>query len=122
VSRDLGISGLECGGDTLPHPVAAVVIGAVYGGRDGGGGILSGVMADLPEPRGLPGLVSWASFPLADVTCGPVQPFNSCTVPHVGRRFLPGLLRGIGPEVLAAASDNDPTNVGTAAAVGAQRC
>lgn len=38
----------------------------------------------------------------------------------MGRRFLPGLLRGIGPEVLAAASDNDPTNVGTAAAVGAQ--
>jgi Mn2+/Fe2+ NRAMP family transporter len=35
-------------------------------------------------------------------------------------RSLPGLLRGIGPEVLAAASDNDPTNVGTAAAVGAQ--
>lgn len=31
-----------------------------------------------------------------------------------------GLLRGLGPEVLAAASDNDPTNVGTAAAVGAQ--
>lgn len=43
-----------------------------------------------------------------------------CSLPHVGRRFLPGLLRGIGPEVLAAASDNDPTNVGTAAAVGAQ--
>lgn len=38
----------------------------------------------------------------------------------MGRPFLPGLLRGIGPEVLAAASDNDPTNVGTAAAVGAQ--
>jgi Mn2+/Fe2+ NRAMP family transporter len=38
----------------------------------------------------------------------------------VGRRLLPGLLRGIGPEVLAAASDNDPTNVGTAVAVGAQ--
>jgi Mn2+/Fe2+ NRAMP family transporter len=38
----------------------------------------------------------------------------------VGRRFLPRFLRGIGPEVLAAASDNDPTNVGTAAAVGAQ--
>jgi Mn2+/Fe2+ NRAMP family transporter len=38
----------------------------------------------------------------------------------VERRFLPGLLRSIGPEVLAAASDNDPTNVGTAAAVGAQ--
>jgi Mn2+/Fe2+ NRAMP family transporter len=36
-----------------------------------------------------------------------------------GARWL-GLLRGIGPEVLAAASDNDPTNVGTAAAVGAQ--
>jgi len=32
----------------------------------------------------------------------------------------PGPLRGIGPELLAAASDNDPTNVGTAAAVGAQ--
>jgi Mn2+/Fe2+ NRAMP family transporter len=29
-------------------------------------------------------------------------------------------LRGTGPEVLAAAADNDPTNVGTAAAVGAQ--
>lgn len=38
----------------------------------------------------------------------------------MGRRFLPGLLTGTGPEVLAAASDNDPTNVGTAAAVGAQ--
>jgi Mn2+/Fe2+ NRAMP family transporter len=32
----------------------------------------------------------------------------------------PGLLRGIGPELVSAASDNDPTNVGTAAAVGAQ--
>ena len=30
------------------------------------------------------------------------------------------LIRSTGPEVLAAASDNDPTNVGTAAAVGAQ--
>jgi len=30
------------------------------------------------------------------------------------------LLRGIGPEAVSAASDNDPTNVGTAAAVGAQ--
>ena len=29
-------------------------------------------------------------------------------------------LRGIGPEVIAGASDNDPTNVGTAAVVGAQ--
>jgi Mn2+/Fe2+ NRAMP family transporter len=33
---------------------------------------------------------------------------------------VPGLLRGIGPELVSAASDNDPTNVGTAAAVGAQ--
>jgi Mn2+/Fe2+ NRAMP family transporter len=33
---------------------------------------------------------------------------------------VPGLLRGIGPEALSAASDNDPTNVGTAVAVGAQ--
>jgi Mn2+/Fe2+ NRAMP family transporter len=32
----------------------------------------------------------------------------------------PGLLRSIGPELVSAASDNDPTNVGTAAAVGAQ--
>jgi Mn2+/Fe2+ NRAMP family transporter len=31
-----------------------------------------------------------------------------------------GLPRGIGPEIVAAASDNDPTNVGTAAAVGAR--
>jgi Mn2+/Fe2+ NRAMP family transporter len=36
-------------------------------------------------------------------------------VPHVR-----GALHGTGPEVVAAASDNDPTNVGTAAAVGAQ--
>ena len=28
-------------------------------------------------------------------------------------------LRGIGPELISGASDNDPTNVGTAAAVGA---
>jgi len=30
------------------------------------------------------------------------------------------MLRSIGPEMISAASDNDPTNVGTAAAVGAQ--
>jgi Mn2+/Fe2+ NRAMP family transporter len=35
------------------------------------------------------------------------------------RRRIPGLLRSIGPELLSGASDNDPTNVGTAAAVGA---
>ena len=35
------------------------------------------------------------------------------------RRRLPGLLRSIGPELVSTASDNDPTNVGTAAAVGA---
>ena len=33
---------------------------------------------------------------------------------------MPRLLRSIGPELVSAASDNDPTNVGTAAAVGAQ--
>jgi len=33
---------------------------------------------------------------------------------------LRGMTRGVGPEVVSAASDNDPTNVGTAAAVGAQ--
>jgi len=40
-----------------------------------------------------------------------------------GRRPLSSvlrLLRSIGPEVISAASDNDPTNVGAAAAVGAQ--
>jgi len=31
-----------------------------------------------------------------------------------------GLLRGAGPELISGASDNDPTNVGTAVAVGAQ--
>ena len=36
------------------------------------------------------------------------------------RRSVPGLLWDIGPELISAASDNDPTNVGTAAAVGAQ--
>ena len=35
-------------------------------------------------------------------------------------RALPALLQGTGPELVSAASDNDPTNVGTAAAVGAQ--
>ena len=41
--------------------------------------------------------------------------------PGVRRRSCaPGLLRGIGPELVSAASDNDPTNVGAAAAVGAQ--
>jgi len=33
-------------------------------------------------------------------------------------RRLPEFLRSIGPELLSGASDNDPTNVGTAAAVG----
>jgi hypothetical protein len=28
--------------------------------------------------------------------------------------------RAVGPEILSAAADNDPTNVGTAASVGAQ--
>lgn len=36
------------------------------------------------------------------------------------RRDGTGSLRDIGPELVAAASDNDPTNVGTAAVVGAQ--
>jgi len=36
------------------------------------------------------------------------------------RSRVRGLPRGIGPELVAAASDNDPTNVGTAAAVGAR--
>src|ERR1039457_3520912 len=36
------------------------------------------------------------------------------------RSSLRRLLQSIGPEVVSAASDNDPTNVGTAAAVGAQ--
>jgi Mn2+/Fe2+ NRAMP family transporter len=35
------------------------------------------------------------------------------------RRRLPALLRSVGPELVSTASDNDPTNVGTAAAVGA---
>jgi Mn2+/Fe2+ NRAMP family transporter len=35
---------------------------------------------------------------------------------HTGRKRT----RSIGPELLSAASDNDPTNIGTAAAVGAQ--
>ena len=37
------------------------------------------------------------------------------------RRGRPlGLLRDVGPEIVAGASDNDPTNVGAAAVVGAQ--
>jgi Mn2+/Fe2+ NRAMP family transporter len=38
----------------------------------------------------------------------------------LGLLGLLGLLRSIGPEMVAGASDNDPTNVGTAAVVGAQ--
>ncbi|MGP0032810.1 MAG: NRAMP family divalent metal transporter [Acidimicrobiales bacterium] len=34
-------------------------------------------------------------------------------------RRVPGLLRSISPELISGASDNDPTNVGTAVAVGA---
>ncbi len=52
---------------------------------------------------------------------------TAAPVPGRGRWWPDGwlssrraLLRGIGPEVISAASDNDPTNVGTAAAVGAQ--
>ncbi len=37
-----------------------------------------------------------------------------------GRRSRPRWLRSISPETISAASDNDPTNVGAAAAVGAQ--
>ncbi len=40
--------------------------------------------------------------------------------PGTRRDSRPGLLRSIGPEVVSAASDNDPTNVGTAAVAGAQ--
>jgi Mn2+/Fe2+ NRAMP family transporter len=36
------------------------------------------------------------------------------------RDSWPGLLRSIGPEAVSAASDNDPTNVGTAVVAGAQ--
>ena len=36
------------------------------------------------------------------------------------RGSVPGILRAIGPELVSAASDNDPTNIGTAAAVGAR--
>ncbi len=43
------------------------------------------------------------------------------TTPERRRRRSPtGFLRSIGPEMLSGASDNDPTNVGTAVAVGAQ--
>ena len=45
---------------------------------------------------------------------------NRCRPGGRRRSCGPGLLRGIGPELVSAASDNDPTNVGTAAAVGAQ--
>ena len=36
------------------------------------------------------------------------------------RSLVPGWLRSIAPELLSGASDNDPTNIGTAVAVGAQ--
>ena len=39
---------------------------------------------------------------------------------RIGRRHrIGGLLRSIGPELVSGASDNDPTNVGAATAVGA---
>ena len=39
--------------------------------------------------------------------------------PTRGRHQIAGLLQSVAPELLSGASDNDPTNVGTAAAVGA---
>jgi Mn2+/Fe2+ NRAMP family transporter len=36
------------------------------------------------------------------------------------RRYLSRLSRGVGPELVSAASDNDPANIGTAVAVGAK--
>lgn len=47
---------------------------------------------------------------------------DSATILRVSlrwRRRVAGLVRSIGPELVSGASDNDPTNVGTAAAVGA---
>ena len=41
-------------------------------------------------------------------------------MPDGRRSSFPGFLRSIGPEVVSSASDNDPTNVGTAVAVGAR--
>lgn len=47
-------------------------------------------------------------------------------VPHrhlrqtLSRRGADGPVRGVGPELISGAADNDPTNVGTAAVVGAQ--
>ncbi len=46
--------------------------------------------------------------------------FNQWPPGERQRSSVSRLLRGIGPELVSAASDNDPTNVGTAAAVGAQ--
>jgi Mn2+/Fe2+ NRAMP family transporter len=52
-----------------------------------------------------------------DLYRGPQEPSANL---RIGRRHrLGGLLRSIGPELVSGASDNDPTNVGTAAAVGA---
>jgi Mn2+/Fe2+ NRAMP family transporter len=44
----------------------------------------------------------------------------SCPDPRRRRWSVPTILRAIGPEMVSGASDNDPTNVGTAAVVGAQ--
>ena len=43
----------------------------------------------------------------------------SARQPRRRERRLAGWLRSIGPELLSGASDNDPTNVGTAVGVGA---
>jgi Mn2+/Fe2+ NRAMP family transporter len=43
----------------------------------------------------------------------------SARTPSRWKGRFPALLRSMGPELLSGASDNDPTNVGTAAAVGA---
>jgi Mn2+/Fe2+ NRAMP family transporter len=45
---------------------------------------------------------------------------GDAAVPAPGRSTRRWSVRGIGPELVSAASDNDPTNVGTAAVVGAQ--
>src|SRR5450631_1032312 len=65
-------------------------------------------MTEEKQPSGVPGRRQDA------------RPMNRRRPGRRRRSCVPGLLRGIGPELVSAASDNDPTNVGTAAAVGAQ--
>jgi Mn2+/Fe2+ NRAMP family transporter len=86
--------------------------------------MLCGSDADRPSPAYRDRATATADHPLAGYVTGRSTPHGDRNGRMNGRGRRPsrepGLLRSIGPEMVSGGSDNDPTNVGTAAVVGAQ--